>query len=191
MDLSFINTSAPQKGKILISEPFLDDDYFGRSVILLCEHNHEGSFGFVLNNFIDLDLRDVAKNFPDIETKIGIGGPVETDNIYFIHTRPDLLEDSRPVLPGIYIGGSYSKLLHLLETGEIKNTEVRFFLGYSGWSPDQLDLELKENAWLVTDIKAKDIMDLNAGDNLWSKYLKKQGKKYAVMTSFPINPQDN
>lgn len=191
MDLSFINTTAPQKGKILISEPFLDDDYFGRSVILLCEHNHEGSFGFVLNNFIDLDLRDVAKNFPDIETKIGIGGPVETDNIYFIHTRPDLLEDSRPVLPGIYIGGSYSKLLHLLETGEIKNTEVRFFLGYSGWSPDQLDQELKENAWLVTDIKAKDIMDLNAGDNLWSKYLKKQGKKYAVMTSFPINPQDN
>lgn len=191
MDLSFTNTSTPAKGKILISEPFLDDDYFGRSVILLCEHNEEGSFGFVLNNFIDLDLRDVAQNFPDIETKIGIGGPVETDNIYFIHSRPDLLEDSREVIPNIYIGGSYSKLLHLLGTGEIKPNEVRFFLGYSGWSPQQLEQELNEHAWLVTDIKSKDIMDLKAGDTLWSKYLKKQGKKYAVMTSFPLNPQDN
>ncbi|SFT56549.1 putative transcriptional regulator [Lishizhenia tianjinensis] len=191
MDLSFTNTAQPSKGKILISEPFLDDDYFGRSVILLCEHNEEGSFGFVLNNFIDLDLRDVAKNFPDIETKIGIGGPVETDNIYFIHSRPDLLEDSREVIPNIYIGGSYSKLLHLLDTGELKPNEVRFFLGYSGWSPHQLDQELNEHAWLVTDILAKDIMDIHAGDTLWSKYLKKQGKKYAVMTSFPLNPQDN
>ncbi|MDX1444666.1 YqgE/AlgH family protein [Lishizhenia sp.] len=191
MDLSFTNNSTPAKGKILISEPFLNDDYFGRSVILLCEHNEEGSFGFVLNNFIDLDLREVANNFPDIETKIGIGGPVETDNIYFIHSRPDVLKDSREVIPNIYIGGSYSELLHHLETGEIKPTEVRFFLGYSGWSPHQLDQELNEHAWLVTDIKAKDIMDVHAGDTLWSKYLKKQGKKYAVMTSFPINPQDN
>lgn len=190
MDLSFNNSNTPQKGKILISEPFLDDDYFGRSVVLLCEHNEEGSFGFVLNNYIDLDLRDVAQNFPDIETKIGIGGPVETDNIYFIHTRPDLLEDSREVAQGIYIGGSYSKLLHLLETGEMNNEHVRFFLGYSGWSPFQLEEELEINSWLVTDIQSKDIMDFTS-DNLWSKYLKKQGKKYAVMTSFPLNPQDN
>ena len=66
----------PSKGMLLLSEPFLQDEHFSRSVILLCEHNEEGSFGFILNSSIDVDINDLIHDFPGANVKIGIGGPV-------------------------------------------------------------------------------------------------------------------
>lgn len=190
LDIRFENTKLPRKGKLLLSEPFLDDDYFGRSAVFLCEHNEEGSFGFVLNNYIEIDLNDVAKNFPVEKAKVSMGGPVATQNIYFIHTRPDILKDSTLIDNNLFIGGDYSEMIHLLETRVMNLSEVRFFLGYSGWSKNQLKEEIDANSWLVVDVECDDVMNTDL-EEIWIKYMEKQGGKYKLMTTFPINPQDN
>jgi putative transcriptional regulator len=185
MDLSFENKRKAKKGRVLLSDPFAEDQFFGRSVVYLCEHNEEGSFGFVLNNYIDLDLNEIAKNFPNLTTKVSIGGPVKTENIYFIHTIGNKIPDSQHVSDGIYLGGDYDTLLQLIDKGEVTTKEVRFFLGYSGWSPDQLQEELVNHAWIVAPvINPGEVMDVNIED-LYINYMRRQGKKYDILSRSP------
>ena len=99
-------TLAP--GNVLLSEPFLDDPYFGRKVVLLCEHNEEGSFGFVLNNYVDIDVDEVMDDLPKLNARISVGGPVKNGNLYYLHTREDIAE-SIPVMPGVFMGGNLTK----------------------------------------------------------------------------------
>lgn len=185
MDIRFENRRNVEKGKILLSDPFSNDDYFGRSVVYLCEHNSEGSFGFVLNNYIDVDLHEIAKNFPHINTKISIGGPVSTQNIFFIHTLGDIIEGTTLVSDGIYIGGDYDQLVNLLETNQVSEKDVRFFLGYSGWSSEQLQNEIDEHAWIVAPvINNKEVIDSEI-ENLYNHFMRREGKKYDLLAKFP------
>jgi putative transcriptional regulator len=185
MDISFENKRKAQKGRILLSDPFSNDDYFGRSVVYLCDHNSEGSFGFVLNNYIDLDLHEIAKNFPNIKTRVSIGGPVETQSIYFLHTLENKIEGSQHVGDGIYVGGDYSQLTELIEKKEISEKDVRFFLGYSGWTKGQLQEEIENHAWIVVPVINKhEVMDTNI-DKLYEHYMRREGKKYDILSQFP------
>ena len=185
MDLSFENKRKAKKGRVLIADPFSDDEYFGRSVVFLCEHNEEGSFGFVLTNYIDLDLQEVAKNFPKFNTKVSIGGPVHIENIYFIHTLGELIPASQLVDEGIYLGGDYDTLLQLIDDNKVQPNQVRFFLGFSGWSKGQLETEIKEHAWIVGSVLNNgEIMDVTV-DDLWTHYMRRQGKKYDILAKFP------
>lgn len=187
MDLSFSNKRKAKRGRVLIADPFTDDDYFGRSVVYLCDHNSEGTFGFVLNNFIDIDLNDVAKNFPDIKSNISIGGPVQTEHIFFLHTVGKLIEGSMEVDDGIFIGGDYDQLKQKLDDGEIKPNQVRFFLGYSGWSPGQLQEEIDNHSWIVAPVLSPlEIMDDKIVD-IWSNYMRRQGKKYDILSRSPVD----
>lgn len=190
IDLKVHNRLSPKKGRVLITEPFLDDDYFGRSIILLCEHNEEGSFGFVLNNYIDVSISDLV-DFPDFDTKISKGGPVGQNHIYYIHTLGDLIDKSTHVVGNIYSGGDFEDVKQKMELGLIKPNQIRFFLGYSGWTSHQLENELKHNSWLVSNIIDEDeIMDTNIND-LWEKYMKSQGGKYKAFSHFPKKPNLN
>lgn len=187
MDLSFSNRRKARKGRVLIADPFTDDDYFGRAVVYLCDHNSEGTFGFVLNNFIDIDLNEVAKNFPDIKSNISIGGPVQTEHIFFLHTVGKSIEGSMEVNDGIYIGGNYDQLKQKLDDGEINPKEVRFFLGYSGWSAGQLQEEIDNHSWIVAPVlNPLEIMDDTVID-IWSNYMRRQGKKYDILSRSPID----
>ena len=191
LDLKFENKRKIRKGRVLISDPFSDDEYFGRSVVYLCEHNEEGSFGFVLNNYIDLKITEVAKNFPDLNTKVSIGGPVKTDNIYFIHTLGKVIPDTQHIEDGIYLGGDYDTLLSMIEDKKVTSKDVRFFLGYAGWKNGQLQEELKSHAWIVgAVINNAEIMDVNVND-LWNHYMRRQGKKYDILARFPKDIQVN
>ena len=187
MDLSFSNRRKARKGRVLIADPFTDDDYFGRAVVYICDHNSEGTFGFVLNNFIDIDLNEVAKNFPDIKSNISIGGPVQTEHIFFLHTVGNSIEGSMEVDDGIYIGGNYDQLKQKLDDGEINPKEVRFFLGYSGWSAGQLQEEIDNHSWIVAPVlNPLEIMDDTVID-IWSNYMRRQGKKYDILSRSPID----
>ncbi|PHR47641.1 MAG: hypothetical protein COA32_06710 [Fluviicola sp.] len=187
MDLSFSNRRKARKGRVLIADPFTDDDYFGRAVVYICDHNSEGTFGFVLNNFIDIDLNEVAKNFPDIKSNISIGGPVQTEHIFFLHTIGMSIEGSMEVDDGIYIGGNYDQLKQKLDDGEINPKEVRFFLGYSGWSAGQLQEEIDNHSWIVAPVlNPLEIMDDTVID-IWSNYMRRQGKKYDILSRSPID----
>ncbi|MGY8927442.1 MAG: YqgE/AlgH family protein, partial [Flavobacteriales bacterium] len=96
IDFNFHTDNKLQSGSILLSEPFLNDDYFSRSVILLCDHSEEGSFGFVLNKFVDTKISDFVEGFPAVTTNISIGGPVDTANLFYIHSLGSQIKNCVP-----------------------------------------------------------------------------------------------
>lgn len=191
IDIAFKNMIPPSKGRILISDPFLGDDYFERSVVYLCEHNQEGSFGFVLNNLVEINLNDLNDQFPSINSQISTGGPVETESMFFIHTLGSKLNESIEISNGIFVGGDFAQLYTFIEENHIQENQIRFFLGYSGWAKGQLEAEIKENAWVVAEIDdCNEIMKTHTPD-AWKYFMTKLGSKYQFMTNFPIDPNEN
>lgn len=191
LDLAFKNNKKPQVGSVLISDPFLDEDYFRRSVILLCEYNEGGTFGFVLNNYLDVDLHEIDDTFPDIKARISVGGPVETQSLFFIHTFGKRISGSIAINSELSFGGDYEEIREILESEKSVKNNIRFFLGYSGWGKDQLKAELNENSWIVANnIKSSEILD-SSNDHFWNYCLEKQGERFKTISRFPMNPNDN
>ena len=190
IDLKVYNKLTPSKGRVLITEPFLEDDYFERSIVLLCEHNDEGSFGFVLNNYSDLSLEEIS-DFPTFEAQISIGGPVDPQHLYYIHTLGPDIPGSIEVVNGLYMGGDYDAIKEKANLGLIKKGEIRFFIGYSGWTKGQLDDELLKNAWLVSDIIDLDSIMDDTSLTIWEDYMRKQGGKYKAFAQFPTDHKLN
>lgn len=186
LDFEFSTDQVPEKGKLLISEPFIDDDYFKRSVVLLCEHNETGSFGFVLNHYIDVNMTEMVPDFPDFDVRVSIGGPVSTSNVFYLHDIGEEIDGSIAVRENIFMGGDFEMIKAKLISGEATPENVRFFVGYSGWSANQLEEEMKEKAWIVSNTSYKEIMDTMI-DKLWVKTLARQGKKFQIMSDFPSN----
>ena len=190
INISPENKLPPERGRLLISEPFLPDPYFKRTVVLLCEHNNEGSFGFILNKFIDVEVNDLVDDLPNIETRISMGGPVKSGNLYYIHTVGNELPNSLEIVDGIFMGGDFEVLKDLLLLGKVKNGQIRFFVGYAGWGQDQLKEEMDEKSWLVTNSDIPSIMDINE-DDLWRKCLLEMGNEFAMLANFPEDPSLN
>lgn len=181
------NNLKPSKGKILISEPFLIDYYFKRSVVLLAEHNEDGSFGLIINKPVSMFLHEMIKDFPEFEAPVYLGGPVKTDNLYFIHTQGGLIDNSMEITDGLFWGGDIEHVKELILIGQIQPSDIKFFIGYSGWVSNQLESELSRNSWLVSDIKAKQVMQVNTS-RLWKSSVKKMGGDYSYWINFPSDP---
>lgn len=182
-----INDNIAEKGRVLISEPFLSDNYFRRSVVYLTEHTEEGSLGFVLNKPMDLKVSDVIRDFPEGDFSISIGGPVSTNTVHYIHTLGEKIPESVHVKEGIWWGGDFKVLTELIKQRQIQRHELRFFLGYAGWAANQLNDELKENAWLVGEIPARHIME-GEGEAFWGNTLSRYDNKYKAWANFPEDP---
>jgi putative transcriptional regulator len=180
----------PQKGKVLLSEPFLLDNYFKRSIVLITEHNEEGTIGFVLNKPVNVKINEVIESFPEIEAEVALGGPVSTNTLHYIHTLGDIIPNSVPVLGNISWGGDFDVVERLIASGNINKEQIRFFLGYSGWSPNQLANEIEDNAWVVTDMSPMEIM-MPLNKHFWNKTLQRMGIKYEMWSNFPENPEMN
>jgi len=180
---------APRQGRVLISEPLLNDSYFKRSVVLLTEHSENGSVGFVLNKPIDLTIQDVIKDFPEFDTKLYVGGPVGKDTVHYIHTLGELIPNSVHVKDNIYWGGDFDRVRELISEGLIQPSQIRFFLGYSGWSPKQLEGEIENNAWLISEVEGSWIM--SPDQNMWKEVLNSLGNRYKIWTNCPENPALN
>jgi putative transcriptional regulator len=180
----------PSKGQVLLAEPFLSDPYFRRTVIFLCEHNKEGSFGFVLNNYIDVELDQIMENMPVFNGKISIGGPVRNSNLYYLHTLGEQVEESVEVIPGVYMGGNFETIRKMLVSGKVEKDQVRFFVGYSGWSPQQLENEMKTKSWFVTTIQKDLVMNTDVED-LWKIIMQNMGKKGKIIANMPEDPTLN
>ncbi|MEN8117004.1 MAG: YqgE/AlgH family protein [Bacteroidota bacterium] len=184
------NNIAPQKGRILIAEPFLSGNYFNRSVVFLVAHSEKGAVGFILNKKVDFPIQDAFPDFPDFNADVYLGGPVATDSIYFIHKLGDKLPGSIHVLGDLYWGGDFEVLKRDISLGKINSVDIRFFLGYSGWDAGQLEDELKEDSWLVTDVDPEAVMrDLSEAS--WVDFVKKAGERYSMWENFPENPSLN
>jgi len=135
------------KGKILISEPFLGDPNFSRSVILLLEYSKEnGAVGFVLNKPTDLNMSDMIEEYPIDSFRYHYGGPVKPENVFFLHTLGDSIDHSQQIIPGLWWGGDFDQITSLIKSGTVPQREVKFFGGYSGWAAQQLEDELLERS---------------------------------------------
>ena len=180
------NRKKVEIGNILIAEPFLQGKYFSRSVIFMVEHDEKGSIGFVLNKPMAYTTSDLVTELAGLEYPVYIGGPVEQNQLYYLHNYAEV-EDALQIVPGIYWGGDFSKLTRLLQEGKIQPGEVRFFAGYSGWDAGQLDRELDENSWMVGDITPARFFEI-PNDNLWEASMSGLGGRYRIWANFPKDP---
>jgi putative transcriptional regulator len=184
------NDQKPQRGSFLISEPYLPDPNFDRTVVYLCEHNDEGSFGFVLNKASQVHVEDLLQDVKGFDETVYIGGPVEQNTLHFLH-RADYLQGGIEVQKNIFWGGNYEQLLTLIDTGSIDRSDFRFYVGYSGWGEGQLERELEENTWIVANnVSAELIFDTDPED-LWRQVLKMMGGRYNLYSNYPIDPRLN
>ena len=179
---------SPAQGILLIANPFLKDPNFIRSVIFLCEHQDEGTFGFVLNKKFSKTLDELVPDMEEYKIPVYYGGPVQLDTIHFLHQYADL--GGEEVLPGVYWGGNFETLLPMIKADEIDFNKLRFFIGYSGWSTGQLDNEMSEKSWLTVEATRKLVFHLKA-DEIWKDSLRHLGGEYEMMINFPIDPQLN
>ncbi len=185
-----LNKLKPKKGHLLIAEPFMDDPYFKRSVVLLTGYSDDGAFGFILNKPLDITVNDVLKDFPEFEAPIFMGGPVQPDNLFYIHTQGEFIEESIKISDKLYWSGNFNQLKQMIENQEIFPNEIMFFIGYSGWDFDQLENEIKEESWIISNAESKSIKDLNESD-LWKKTLQQMGSKFSTLANFPEDPSFN
>ena len=180
----------PEKGKILISEPFLPDTFFNRSIVYLTDHTPQGSVGFILNKKLDLRVSAAIAGFENWNENLSMGGPVAPDTLHYLHNLGDLIPKSVLVEGNIFWGGDIDSIRELIKTGKIKQSQIRFFLGYSGWSAGQLERELKENSWVITRVKS-DIVLTSRGDDTWKRVLRSFKNKYRMWADFPDSPEMN
>ncbi|HET9055796.1 MAG TPA: YqgE/AlgH family protein [Chitinophagaceae bacterium] len=180
----------PKAGILLIAEPFLKDPNFVRTVIFLCEHQEEGSFGFVLNKNYDFTLNELLPDMENIQLPVYYGGPVQPDTLHFLHQLPELIPGGLEVANGIYWGGDYELTMSLLKKGEINTQKIRFFIGYSGWGNGQLDDEMKEKTWLTVAANPNLVFHRNLSD-IWKDSLKELGGEYEQLINYPVDPQLN
>lgn len=185
------NANTPIQGSLLISEPFMLDPNFERSVVMLCEHNDDGTLGLILNHRSNLLLPDIIEGVRNENFPLHVGGPVQSNALFFLHRAYDKLSSGTQIGPDLYWGGDFERLLLLIEENLIEPEDVKFFLGYSGWSPGQLDQEIEQNSWAVHRNFDSAITFLSDGEDLWKQALISLGPKYAHVAQFPKSPNLN
>ena len=179
------NTVKIDRGTVLLAEPFLLDPNFRRSVILLTEHTEEdGTVGFVLNKPITMKINDLVEDFPEIESTVYLGGPVANETLHYIHDAGDILDESIKVSEGVYWSGDFEKLKFLIKSKLIQPHNIRFFIGYSGWSPGQLNDELVYGSWVPAEMDPNYTFKMDHR-KLWNQVMKHKGGQYAVIAEMP------
>ncbi|MEO9485592.1 MAG: YqgE/AlgH family protein [Ekhidna sp.] len=181
----------PEKGDLLISEPYLPDPNFERTVIFLCEHDENGTFGFVLNNRAQVGLKDLIDEVGNYPAKLFVGGPVQHDTLHFLHRETELATSSKEVVSGVYWGGDFNKLSVMMNTRAIQPEDVRLYIGYSGWEVGQLIDEMKAKSWIVLKQATPEMIFDWDNQDLWKACLNTMGGKYRLMSNYPKDPRWN
>lgn len=180
-----------QKSKILIASPFLNDPYFSQTVILLTEHNGEGSVGFILNKKLQISLQELVSGFLFFDAPIYYGGPVEENALFYIHTYPQI-SGALEIMPNLYWGGDFEEIRNFINTTLPDTSTIRFFAGYSGWGIGQLQSEIDRDTWLLQKISLQEIMKEEDVSTLWQKQVRfSKEERYAYWANIPQNPSLN
>jgi putative transcriptional regulator len=180
----------PAGGVLLIADPFLKDPNFMRTVVFLTEHREEGTVGFVINRQYENTLDELIPEIEGHKIPVYYGGPVQMNTIHFLHRYPEEVPGGIEVLKGVYWGGDFEALIQLINSGKVEESKIRFFIGYSGWSAGQLEMEMSEKTWLIAPATRALVFHGNA-EEIWKDSLKHLGGEYEIMVNFPIDPQLN
>ena len=173
------------KGKLLLDGGELTGSFFHRTVLLICEHNSEGAFGLVLNRSSGSKVGElVIADLPELikEAPLFLGGPVQPTAFSFLHAD-DFIPDAN-VFPNLNLGHSLDELLVVGESFSASK-KVKMFAGYAGWSPGQLENEMKRKSWLTYPASLELVFE-TPPDTLWPKILKcKGGWKNQLLSQMP------
>jgi len=180
----------PANGTLLIANPHLDDPNFLRTVVFLCEHNDDGSFGFVLNRKLDYSIDELVPELADFKIPVFEGGPVELNTLHFLHQYPDAIPGGKEIKEGLFWGGEFDKVIELINSRTADLNKIRFFLGYSGWGTGQLATEMEEKTWIVAPALLKFIFSDNEKE-LWKDVLRELGGAYELIINAPLDPRMN
>ncbi len=177
-----------KSGKVLLAEPYMLDPNFRRAVVLVCEHSEDdGTVGFILNKPLNVKVHEIVADFPEIQSPVHFGGPVATDSIHYFHNVGSLLDESIEVMRGVHWGGDFEKLKFLIQSKLILAHNIRFFVGYSGWSPGQLGTEMDYKSWIISDMHANYLFK-SRPLILWKQILHHIGNTYSVIAQIPEPP---
>ncbi|GHN02818.1 UPF0301 protein [Cytophagales bacterium WSM2-2] len=184
------NKLKPESGRLLISEPYLPDPNFERTIILLCEHNDEGTIGFILNRPSHSKLGELISELEVFENPVGVGGPVQQDTLHYIHRCADV-EGAIELGNGIYWGGEFEDVIQKMNAQQLDLSDIKFFLGYSGWSYGQLDDELEQNSWIVSGKVTQELIFETSAEQMWKKTLREMGGRFSMYANYPVDPTMN
>ncbi|MAJ51649.1 MAG: hypothetical protein CMB82_08555 [Flammeovirgaceae bacterium] len=185
------NLIEPGPGDLLISEPYLPDPNFERTVVLICEHDENGTVGFVLNRRSNSVFSDVIVDASHFDVPLYVGGPVQHNTLHFVHKDIIEMKSGKFLGEQLVWGGDFNHLLTLIDTHQIDKKNYRFFVGYSGWSPGQLLEELKTKSWIVYQNTDENLIFDFSSKDLWKKVLTEMGGKYRLISNYPIDPRLN
>jgi putative transcriptional regulator len=179
-----------EKGILLIAEPFMKDENFQRSVVLLCQQDDDGSFGILVNKKIEHDISYFLEDLAGFNMPIFDGGPVGKDHVHFLHQHPELIPDGEHIIDNIYWGGDYEAAVKNIKSGLIREKDIRFYLGYSGWGKNQLRKEMKHKSWMCIEASNELVLQTEPQD-IWKNAVKKLGNEFIPMINYPLDPSFN
>lgn len=190
MQIRLHTLPTPKKGCFLLADAYLGDTNFDRSVILITEHNRDGSLGFVVNRPIDIPLKKMLPEFPLFDASVFNGGPVEKDHLYYLHNKGELVPNSQLIREGLYWGGDYEVLQEMVVKELIGPDDIYFYLGYSGWNWGQLKQEIQDHSWEVVEPENLQLRDLKS-DDLWTDLMRNTRTEASYWHTAPKDPQWN
>lgn len=178
-------------GSLLIAEPFLKEDHFNHAVILLLDYaKDDTSMGLVINKPTGYTLGQLIEGF-DCDIPVYCGGPVGEDRLFYIHSLGDIIKGSVEVAPGLWIGGDFDDIKQYVGDGYPTDGLLRFFLGYSGWQPNQLDEELGNDVWAIAnEFDSKNLIS-DSGDTTWHRTVRDMGERFRGWLYHPMDLTSN
>jgi putative transcriptional regulator len=177
-------------GVLLLAEPFLGEQAFHRTVILLCEHSSSHSFGLVLNHPQGSILDTIRHEKVMEEIPLFTGGPVDQTILQFIHRRPDIISGGQEILPGLFWAGDFEQAIESIINGLIDFADIKFFVGYSGWSAGQLAREVRADSWVLEPATLAYVFD-ETPETLWRTVLYQKGGHFRILSTYPDDPSLN
>lgn len=174
------------KGQLLLDHGKLYGSFFHRTVILICQHDVEGAFGLVLNRVTGNKVGDalVANVSSTLkEQLLYLGGPVQPQALSYLHS--DMFLPDADVLPNLSLGHSLDALTELGESFS-SSKQMKIFAGYAGWSPGQLDDEMRRETWLIHPASVELVFHPEP-TQLWQLILREKGWKYRMLAEAPEN----
>ena len=180
-----------KKGDLIIADPsIVNDIQFNRSIILITSSSIENEVvGLIINKILDYKLKDIIPEI-NIEFDVYDGGPVNKDNLYYIHKQGHLIPKSIKINQQLFWSGDFETIVDLINSKKITSKDIKFCLGYTGWSAKQLINEVRDDNWIkCTKIKSEDIFTKMS--NSWKKTMISLGGEYAIWSNTPENLSHN
>lgn len=144
-------------GTFLQSTALLDGSVFDNVTVVITEYNTKGAAGFVINKLFPRSLNELEEFKHGIAFPVYEGGPVETEKLYFLHRRPDLVEAGIKITDTVWLGGNFKQAVKAINNKHMTGDDIKIFIGYCGWDPDQLEEEVKEGSWQIITNTARNI----------------------------------